>query len=885
MTSNSAVAERTIDIGRVPSPVDPTLFFGRDHLLRQLDAALLDPNIEIVQIVADGGFGKSTLVWHWLQGRIAAERHASLFDWSFYAQGQSPHGAHSQEFIETVARYFDIAIDVGDARKANTIVELIALQHLQVGGILVLDGLEPLQHPPTQEGGAIRDDGVRRLLQQVLVKRSQVKAREHRLIVITTRWSVPEVRSSNTIHIKLEHLSVDDGVNLLSRFRLQGTDARLHFNPPERFRAECRLVTEECNGHPLALVLLASYLIYRAGGDLARRSALLVHTDTQQTRAYRHARRIMRSYDDVLSSGSSPLGNACRQALVILGLFDRPAPQKIIVDMIRADPAIQNVTDGLTIPLYNEAVRELRRLHLATPDEGGDSVIVVHPLIRQYFSESLYHRHRRAFHESHRFISANIASSTPERPSTPLEMLPLFHATTHACKAGRYRDAFRALYLERIMRGNEMYAVNRLGLFAPIVAVLAHFFHNGSWSKFESSHIPDQNLTPQEKLILLTHAGMCLIAVRGYAANEVGEAYAAAQDLVESVGDTQLVLDATYGSWKFHLVRADLVRTEDLAKDMLEQSRAAPAAFRLLALRARCTTSFYLGRFEDAVAASEEAVPLCEGLASPESGKPCILDGETLITCRSYGALALWNLGKTDEAMAMSESSVVSARELNQPHTLALALFFDLMLTHFTGDINHGEYVSEELFTLTSDYHMTFWGAAATVFRGWVLFQKGFREEGLSLTEQGIDAWQETGARLLLPYWMLMLGRMLLASEPQRAQALFERLVHLAEATGESWNLSEILCAKADYSTTDEEEANQLLRTATDIAVAQQAVPRALNAVEMRVQRLMARSAHEEVSLLVEETRGKLQGMLDNVNRSRLNALMMSTKMPEGSSR
>ena len=77
MTSGNASAAPKIDIGRVPSPVDPELFFGRDHLLRQLDAALLDPNIEVVQIVADGGFGKSTLVWHWIQGRLAAHHHAS----------------------------------------------------------------------------------------------------------------------------------------------------------------------------------------------------------------------------------------------------------------------------------------------------------------------------------------------------------------------------------------------------------------------------------------------------------------------------------------------------------------------------------------------------------------------------------------------------------------------------------------------------------------------------------------------------------------------------------------------------------------------------------------------------------------------------------------
>lgn len=884
MTSGDAGAAPKVDIGRVPSPVDPELFFGRDHLLGQLDAALLDPNIEVVQIVADGGFGKSTLVWHWIQGRLAASDHASLFDWSFYAQGQSPHGAHSQDFIEAAARYFDIAVGTGDARRASTMVERIALQHLQVGGILVMDGLEPLQYPPTQEGGAVRDDGVRRLLQQVLVKRAQVKPRDHRLIVITTRWSVPEVRSSHTIHIKLEHLADDDGVNLLSRFRLRGTDARLHFNPPERFRAECRLVTQECNGHPLALVLLGSYLIYRAGGDLARRSTLLVPSEPQQTRAYRHARRIMRSYEEVLGSGTSELGNACRQTLVILGLFDRPAPQTIIEDMIRADPPIANVTDGLTIPRYNEAVRELRRLHLATPDEGEDSAIAVHPLIRQYFSESLYHRHRRAFHAAHRFISGHIAGATPARPSTPLEMLPLFHATTHACKATRYRDAFQALYLERIMRGNEMYAVNRLGLFAPVVAVLAHFFHDGSWSRFEVAPTPDQNLTLQEQLILLTHAGMCLIAVRGYAADEVGETYAAAQDLVGSVGDTQLVLDATYGSWKFHLVRADLVRTEQLAADMLEQSRTAPTAYRLLALRARCTTCFYLGRFVDAVAASEEAIPLCGGLADPSSGRPCILDGETLITCRSYGALALWNLGRPAEAQAMSESSVASARELNQPHTLALALFFDLLLTHFTGDIDHGEYVSEELFTLTSDYHMTFWGAAATVFRGWVLFQKGFHDDGLALTEQGIAAWQGTGARLLLPYWMLMLGRMLLTRDPPRAREVFERLLQVADATGESWSASELLCIRATQLTPDDAAADRLLAAATEAAAAQHATPRVLNAVELRVQRLVARSAFADATQLIDDTGGQLQGALDSVHRARLNALASSVKDARGSS-
>jgi hypothetical protein len=53
----------------------------------------------------------------------------------------------------------------------------------------------------------------------------------------------------------------------------------------------------------------------------------------------------------------------------------------------------------------------------------------------------------------------------------------------------------------------------------------------------------------------------------------------------------------------------------------------------------------------------------------------------------------------------------------------------------------------------------------------------------------------------------------------------------------------------------------------------------------MRIQRLTARSALEEANLLLEEIRGKLQGMLDDSNRSRLNALTASPKPPKVSLR
>jgi hypothetical protein len=74
-----------------------------------------------------------------------------------------------------------------------------------------------------------------------------------------------------------------------------------------------------------------------------------------------------------------------------------------------------------------------------------------------------------------------------------------------------------------------------------------------------------------------------------------------------------------------------------------------------------------------------------------------------------------------------------------------------------------------------------------------------------------------------------------------------------------------------------------LLAAATEAAAAQHATPRVLNAVELRVQRLVARSAFAEATQLIDDTRGQLQGALDSAHRARLNALASSVKDARGS--
>jgi hypothetical protein len=89
-------AERKFDlisklsVGRLPIPANTAVFEGRQEESKVLATAWTEGHTQLIQFAADGGVGKSTLVWHWLENlRLAGYPHVhQIIDWSFYSQGQ-----------------------------------------------------------------------------------------------------------------------------------------------------------------------------------------------------------------------------------------------------------------------------------------------------------------------------------------------------------------------------------------------------------------------------------------------------------------------------------------------------------------------------------------------------------------------------------------------------------------------------------------------------------------------------------------------------------------------------------------------------------------------------------------------------------------------------
>src|SRR5262249_12397250 len=227
----------------------------------------------------------------------------------------------------------------------------------------------PLQNPPGPQEGRLREPSLQALLRELA-------AFNNGLCVITTRTPVADLADherSSALRRELEHLSSAAGAKLLCALGVKGHEAEL------------RTVSDQVDGHCLALTLLGSFLTDAYDGDVryyAEVSARLAHDVRQGV----HARKVMESYQTWFGEGPE------WSVLRMLGLFDRPVDEKAFGSLLKP-PAIRGLTASLTDLSQNEWRAILGRLRraklLAGEDPHTPGYLDTHPLVREHFGEQL----------------------------------------------------------------------------------------------------------------------------------------------------------------------------------------------------------------------------------------------------------------------------------------------------------------------------------------------------------------------------------------------------------------------------------------------------------------------------------------------------------------
>jgi predicted ATPase len=291
--------------------------------------------------------------------------------------------------------------------------------------------------------------------------------------------------------------------------------------------------------------------------------------------------------------------------------------------------------------------------------------------------------------------------------------------------------------------------------------------------------LPDSPRRTRQELFLQTTLGPALMVTKGYAAPEVGKAYARARELCQQVGETPQLFSVLWGLGAFHFVRAELQTTHELWEQALRLAEnLQDPALLVEAYSGLGAVLFHLGNLAPAQEYSERGMTFY----SPQQHRSHAFHNsphDPGVMSLAYSAWSLWYLGYADQALQRVSAALTLAQELSHPLSLAVALTFSVLLHHYRRERQAAQERAEALIAFCTDQGFPSWVTFGAIYRGWALAEQGKGEEGIAQIRQALAILPTTGTELDRPYFLT-----LLAEAYGKVGQVEEGLSVLAEALG-----------------------------------------------------------------------------------------------------
>jgi predicted ATPase len=398
--------------------------------------------------------------------------------------------------------------------------------------------------------------------------------------------------------------------------------------------------------------------------------------------------------------------------------------------------------------------------------EGAETIYgFKHALVRDAAYGTLPKSKRRALHAR---IARTLEEVSPETVRAEPELLA-FHYTeaamTHEA-VGHWRKAGEAA----LARSAHAEAVARLGKALTLLAGL-----------------PEDDDRRRRELKLQLALGRALIAARGEAASETGQAYARARQLCEEVGDSPHALPVLYGRYIYRFGRGELRRARELAKEYLDRAKhvgnvpAQATGHRMLGI-----TSLHLGRLHKARAHLERA--LATSSAAPTRSPDVFYPYDPRVVCLARLSDALLLLGYPDQALARCRAALAEAQALAHPETLGIALASSIGLHQDLRDAETVEEQAQALVALGAERGIAYFRQEGMLALGWVLAERAKPDEGLETMRPVLAAFRADEKALGMTYRLLTVAGV--CGKARRAAEGLDLLADafdLAQRTGEHW--------------------------------------------------------------------------------------------------
>ncbi|MGO9569092.1 MAG: AAA family ATPase [Desulfomonilaceae bacterium] len=297
------------------------------------------------------------------------------------------------------------------------------------------------------------------------------------------------------------------------------------------------------------------------------------------------------------------------------------------------------------------------------------------------------------------------------------------------------------------------------------------------------ARLPENSETTRKELDLQIALGPALMAIKGYAAPDVEEAYAKARTLCELLGDPSGLFDVLRGLWGVYIMRAELQNALELGKHCLALAeRERSPAFSLWGHQMVGQTATHLGDLISAQEHFDQAI----GMYDIRKRRTQRALQDPGVACLSYKAPVLWLLGYPEQALAASDKAVTLARSLTHPFSLAYALGVGALVCQFCRKPRETFEYAEAARNLGSEQGILYWSAVGGIVGTWALIEQGETQGAIARTRRALADYTATGSVLMRPYWLALLAEALAkGGDPQKGIKVLTKAEAIVETSGE----------------------------------------------------------------------------------------------------
>jgi len=297
--------------------------------------------------------------------------------------------------------------------------------------------------------------------------------------------------------------------------------------------------------------------------------------------------------------------------------------------------------------------------------------------------------------------------------------------------------------------------------------------------------LPATQERAEQELGLLLTLGLPLVATEGYAAPDVGSLYFKARELCQQLGETPAISDALWGLRTFHTVRAELETALEIAEEFLRLAKRLP--YPGLEMRGHWASGIifvHMGEFAQALSHFDKALVLYEPERHLNEAVPYAQNAGVAVRC--FAAWALWFLGEPERALDRISEALALARELSEPHGMVPALVFAAILHQLCRNPQMARGYAEAAIRVSSEHGLVLYESIAKITHAWSLLDQELTEEAIEQMRNGLAAYHATGAEILRPHFVAVLGHALSRrGNFEEGLKLLDEALEAAQRTGE----------------------------------------------------------------------------------------------------